>query len=283
MFEQFLQNQNTKDVKNLLSILLLIPLFVIGQTDTQTLVDKFKEGKYEDEDLTINYRLFLPEIINENRPIPLVITFHSAMTFGSDNESHIRRFRTAVAWSEQDFQKNNPCIVLAPQYPGGNEIANVNSRLRKLVNELIAKYPIDIKRIYVTGTSSGAFSALKFTVNNPELVAAGIYMSGGAYRAFDDEQAKKIVNVPAWFIHGNKDGNVPVSYTRQAVASIEKAGATFVRPKCEAEDCKEEETSEATMNARYIYSELPTSNHFYWNTYFDNEKVKNWLFGFTRK
>jgi predicted peptidase len=79
---------------------------------------------------------------------------------------------------------------------------------------------IDEKRRYVSGVSLGGYGSWHFISTHPEMFAAAIPVCGEG----DPQQASKVVDVPVWAFHGEKDRNVPVSGSRDMIQAIKNAG-----------------------------------------------------------
>jgi polyhydroxybutyrate depolymerase len=74
-----------------------------------------------------------------------------------------------------------------------------------MIDDIAAKNPVDVKRVYVTGMSNGAMMAYRMACDAPQKVAAVIAVSG----TLSVNDASKAKDVPVLHIHGTKDTNVP--------------------------------------------------------------------------
>ena len=74
-----------------------------------------------------------------------------------------------------------------------------------LLDEIISLYPVDEKRIYLTGLSMGGYGAWDLASKHPErFTAIATVCSGGV-----TEKAHVLKNLPIWAFHGAKDNIVP--------------------------------------------------------------------------
>lgn len=109
---------------------------------------------------------------------------------------------------------------------------------------------IDSKRHYVGGISFAGYGTWNVIAKRPDLFAAAIPICGGGNPAM----APKMVNVPIWAFHGEKDINVPVSCSRDMIQAIRKAGG---HPK---------------------YTEFTGQGHSIWDQIMETEGIWTWLF-----
>jgi predicted peptidase len=120
----------------------------------------------------------------------------------------------------------------------------------ELLDKLTAELPVDKQRLYVTGLSMGGFGTWDAIARRPQYFAAAIPICGGG----DTAQAPKLVSLPVWAFHGDKDPVVKPNRTRDMIETIRKAGGT---PKM-------------TM--------YPGVQHDSWNHAYADPAVLEWLF-----
>jgi predicted peptidase len=183
---------------------------------------------------------------------------------GTDNEAQL--VHGIVEFCRPENRKKYPCFLVAPQCPAERRWAEVDwtadshvlpkepSEPVRLVLELIPallkEYPIDAKRIYLTGLSMGGFGTWDLLCRRPDLFAAAVPVCGGA----DETQAEKIARVPLWVFHGTLDGVVKVARSRNMVKALEKAGG------------------------RPLYTEYPDEDHASWVPAYRATAMMKWLF-----
>jgi predicted peptidase len=166
------------------------------------LIDEFKAGKFIDPSLgELNYRLFTPAKADREK-YPLLLFLHGSGERGDSNITQIIANAGAAVWVTPERQAKNPAYVLAPQVPlstveddtDGWTASNpdVESLTIKLIDELIAKEPIDPKRIYVQGLSMGGIGTWDFIIKYPEKFAAAMPICGFVSRnlSFDELKTK---------------------------------------------------------------------------------------------
>ncbi len=195
------------------------------------------ERKYEartyKSDWVMPYRLFRPTAAGK---LPLVLYLHGSGGLGDDNQKQLglgNVFGTRV-WLLPENRKKFPCYVVVPQtdrgwvrYDFSQEPAKVISGLGdgarvalEIVASLCREFPIDERRIYVTGQSMGGAGAWHMTAQRPKLFAAAVTCCGSE----TSEDAVDSLGTPLWNFHGDADKSVPVALSRDRIAAMRKAG-----------------------------------------------------------
>lgn len=243
------------------TVALAAPMTIAAEspkTPYQAKTDQGSDGK------TLPYRLLTPETIEQGKQYPLVLFLHGAGERGRDNAQQLRH--GAGEFAKPDVRRKYPCFVVAPQCPPESRWVEVDWALAKhtmpkkvsgplglsldLVEKLAAKLPVDRQRIYVTGLSMGGFGTWEAPLRRPGLFAAAMPICGGG----DVAQATKLVGLPIWAFHGDRDPTVVVSRTKDMVEAIRQAGGT----------------AKATI--------YPGVEHDCWTTTYADPNVLAWLF-----
>jgi len=199
-------------------------------------LEKSYEARSYNSDFTMPYRLFRPTATGK---LPLVLYLHGSGGQGDDNLKQLALgnvFGTRV-WLLPGNQKQFPCYVVVPQTARGwarydmtigpqgppkilPGIGDGNRVALEIVDSLCREFPIDQRRIYVTGQSMGGLGVWNITAGRPNFFAAAVVCCGS--RGADDGTAS--ANTPVWAFHGAADGVVPVAVSRERIAAIRKAG-----------------------------------------------------------
>jgi predicted peptidase len=186
------------------------------------------------------YRLYRPEAGGASSRLPLVLYLHGAGGLGSDNVKQISGGNLVGShlWVTADHQKRFPCYVAAPQTDRGwiryearrvpgeappKAVAGLGQGAHAALDMLEAlckEFPIDRRRIYVTGNSMGGGGTWHVIAHRPDLFAAGVPCCGSM--TLEDGGASP--NVPLWNFHGDADQTVPVDTSRRRIEERRKAG-----------------------------------------------------------
>lgn len=145
---------------------------------------------------------------------PLLIFLHGSGEAGDDLEKVKVHGPPEFVGSRPDF----PFIVASPQSSSDRDFDPV--ALNLMLDELLARLPIDKDRVYLTGLSLGGMWSYGWASLNPERFAA-IAPVCGSWKTAD---ACKLKNVPVWAFHGAKDDAVPIEGDQAMIAAINACG-----------------------------------------------------------
>jgi len=178
---------------------------------------------------------------------PLVLFLHGAGQRGSD----LARVAEHGIPYEIERGKNYPFVAISPQCPSQASWVDLTHGLNELLDEVIAKYNLDPRRIYLTGLSMGAFGAWKLAATSPERFAALIPICGGG----DPAWAPQLQNLPTWAFHGDRDDVVSVRHTQDMVDALQALGAPIK------------------------HTLYPGCGHDSWTQTYENAEVIEWMLG----
>lgn len=250
------------------------------------IVAKFKTRSHGFAGTTLPYRLFIPDNYNAEKRYPLVLALHGAGERGSDSVTHIRSYRLATVWADPVNQAKYPCFVVAPQCPlneswwDGFEapISNELETVSDLLDSLLREFSIDEHRLYVTGLSMGGFATWDLILRFPDRFAAAVPMSAGG----DANRAAEIAHIPIWNFHGTLDDAVPVSFSREIIYALERAGQEVKYTHCRYRNCTGEPDSSIASavksHANLLYTEYQNGGHVIWNESYDHPHLLPWVF-----
>ena len=117
---------------------------------------------------------------------------------------------------------NFPFIILAPRSYREWWVP-VNVKL--MLDDVLAQYPVDRDRVYLTGLSMGGFGTWAVARDYPEYFAALAPVCGGG----DPAWAPALKTLPVWIFHGEDDQSVPIKLGRQMAAALTAAGDKYVK------------------------------------------------------
>lgn len=161
-----------------------------------------------------NFWLYAPrEYIYENQRVPLIIFLHGASLCGN-NMQRVRRYGLLHAIEKGRYY---PCMVVAPQNPGGSWSPK---KIAKILDWVENNHNIDTTRVYVIGMSLGGYGTLDFAGTYPERIAAAMALCGGSTL----KDLSGLGKVPLWIMHGTADRAVPVSQSKTVVKAMQNSG-----------------------------------------------------------
>ena len=209
------------------------------KTESEGLQNKFDARSFQ-SDWVMPYRLFRPEARPESKDkLPLVVYLHGSGGQGDDNQKQLglgNIFGTRV-WLLPENQKAHPCYVLAPQSNRG-WVRYDPEKLKKNEYEIVAgpgqgvslalevidavrkEFPIDDRRIYVTGQSMGGAGTWNIIAARPGFFSAAVPCCG----ATSKDDGTNSIETPLWNFHGDSDQTVPVSLSRDRISARRKSG-----------------------------------------------------------
>lgn len=223
--------------KLLKDIFLIFSIFFCLMLYSQN--NKFEYQTYQDDGISMPYRILLPKEYDENKKYPLLLFLHGAGERGNDNE--LQLIHGSKQFLNESFRQKYPSIIVFPQCPKDGYWANAtpvndhlkfsyekkpkNNRMLDLVEGILKKirkeYSIDKKRIYVGGLSMGGMGTYEIVYRNPRLFAAAFAICGGA-----NPMIARKIRRPSWRIdHGDADTVVPIKLSEQMATSLENQKA----------------------------------------------------------
>jgi poly(3-hydroxybutyrate) depolymerase len=152
------------------------------------------------------YYLFVPDKLTKDHPAPLLVLLHGS---GRNGASLTDKWK--------DLAKKEGIILLGPDAlntQGWSSPVDGPDFLHNLITELLSKYPIDARRIYLFGHSAGASFALYMALFESEYFAAAA-IHAGALTAQDSvivERAKR--KIPIHIAVGTVDSFFPLADVR---------------------------------------------------------------------
>ena len=222
---------------------------------------------------SLPYRLLTPDSVVPGQRYPLVLFLHGAGERGRNNCEQLRH--GAALFSDSGARRRHPAFVLFPQCPAGEfwpaitrqdhfgRVPNpfpgagaAMSRPLRLANELLdealARLPIDSERIYIVGLSMGGMGVFDLVCRRPSRFTAAVAICGGV----NVQRLAGLRGTRTRFriVHGAADPLVPVRFSREAVQALRRVGVSV------------------------DYIELPGVGHGSWFDAFRRQDFLPWLF-----
>lgn len=186
---------NGAAMRSILALLLLAVLQPALAVDTARL----ERGAVRAHGHAIPYRAIqTPGRIGAER-LPLVVFLHGSGQVGRDDEAQLDgQANGALELVDRALHDRIPLVFVAPQ-----DVDDYwePEKVFELIGDVESRYPVDPRRIVLTGLSSGAIGVWDAMKAAPECFAAAVPMSGMTEGA----GLAAIARVPEWIFHGDKD------------------------------------------------------------------------------
>ncbi len=193
---------------------------------------RYTGGQYTDHEF--KYRLLAPEPLDQETTWPVVFFLHGAGERGDDNAKQLMYLPSQLANAEH--RAKYPAFVVVPQCPAGqfwvrlrptnatpddpDEPPHAMQIAIGILDHVLDAYPVDRRRIYLTGLSMGGFGSWDLASRYSERFAAVVPICGGG----PEPKADRLIKVPIWAFHGADDKIVPVARSRGMIEAIRSAG-----------------------------------------------------------
>ena len=163
----------------------------------------------------INYLTFLPKFYsNKGDKVPLIVFLHGSGERASD-------LNKVKAWGPPaivEKDPNFPFMVVSPQVPDGQWWDAY--QLKSMLDDVLKRYNVDRKRVYLTGISMGGYGAWDFASRYPDYFAAVAPICGGGIPRL----TRSMKDIPVWAFHGLKDDAVPEQESARMVEALKAYG-----------------------------------------------------------
>ncbi|HEX3148674.1 MAG TPA: dienelactone hydrolase family protein [Gemmataceae bacterium] len=205
------------------------------------------------------YVLFVPHDYKKGTPTPTILFLHGAgETKAKDGAKQGNMpVNVGIGPAIKKREKSFPFITIIPQAPkfGWGAGSEGGKLALAILDDVEKEYSVDKKRVYLTGLSMGGMGTWSHAVATPDRWAAIVPICGRG----DPKQAEKIKDLPCWAFHGDADGSVNVSGSRDMIEAIKKAGGD---PK---------------------YTEYPKVGHNSWDKAYATDELYEWLLKQSKK
>ena len=192
----------------------------------------------------LQYLIRYPENYDSSKQYPVVLFLHGAGTRSSDITvlKNNPFFKNSAAFLDLNF------ITVAPLCERETWCDHFETLVR-FAKAVLAAPDTDPTRFYVTGNSMGGYGTWQLAISHPEMFAAIVPVCGGGMYW----DAGRLVNVPIWAFHGEKDCTVLPEESKKMVNAVNKRGG----------------------NAKLTL--YPEAGHDAWTPTYTNREVFEWL------
>jgi predicted peptidase len=179
--------------------------------------------------LDADYLLFLPDGYGADatKRWPLILFLHGAGERGTNVWMVAKHGPPKIDTAATNF----PFIVVSPQCPNGQIWSD--DLVLALLDEIEAKYPVDLHHVYLTGLSMGGFGTWSLGLSHPERFAAIAPICGGGNYITpllaEAHHKEALTSLGIWAFHGVKDPTVPTLESQRMVDYMKKLGVKEVK------------------------------------------------------
>ena len=163
------------------------------------------------------YVEYLPKDYDPAKEYPLVLFLHGAGERVQD--PHQAMFHGYMKYVREQG-KEYPFIFIAPQCIGNAYWGSYTESLSAFLDFILETYPVDRRRVYLTGLSMGGTGTWMFAMARPNTFAALMPVCGsGIYW-----NVANLLKTPIYMVHGDCDTCVPISNSVEMLTSINSRG-----------------------------------------------------------
>jgi predicted peptidase len=213
-------------------------------------------GKYWTNDAAhVPYRAIETPGRRGGEKLPLIVFLHGDWQDGTDNESQLAGYGNgSMELIDQAIDGGVPIVYAAPQT---TDAYWPPARIEAVVHDALSRWPIDPKRVILTGISDGGTGVWDALKTWPRCFAAGVPMSGMT----ELTGLATIRDVPQWIFHGDADNdtNVETGYGGAMVGS--RAVVRALR----------------AMGGKPRYTEYPNEQHVIWHRAYGETALLPWM------
>jgi dienelactone hydrolase len=168
------------------------------------------------ENRAVNYLIYRPEESwkHPEKDYPVCFSFGDKNSIGSDVKP-VNLIRDGSI-AEYIYHRNEvPMIVISIQSVTTNWNLDL---IQEGIDHVVANYPVDEERIYLTGYGEGGIASWNYAIAHPEQIAAIVPVSGKG----DLQGACNLSGVDVWAFHNDTDDIIASANTRKMVSAISK-------------------------------------------------------------
>ena len=204
--------------------------------------------------INVQYLIFLPKeyALDSRKRWPLILFLHGA----GERGSNVRKVAAHGPLKRVAQNPDFPFIVVAPQCPEGQIWSS--EVLLGLLDELLAKFAVDRRRVYLTGLSMGGYGTWDLGLGYPERFAALVPICGGGelinVLLLTPGKTQALKTLGVWAFHGGKDKTVPLVESKRMVDFMKYLGVADVK-----------------------LTVYPNAGHDAWTETYNNPELYKWL------
>lgn len=213
-------------------------------------------GRYWTSDTEkVPYRAIETPGRRHGEKLPLIVFLHGDWQDGTDNVSQLAGYGNgSMELIDQAIDGGIPLVYAAPQTTGAYWPP---ARVQAVVRDALARWPIDPRRVILTGISDGGTGVWDALKTWPRCFAAGVPMSGMT----ELTGLATIRDVPEWIFHGDKDNDTDVETGYGGAMVGSRAVVRALRG----------------IGAHPRYTEYPNEQHVIWHRAYGEPALLPWM------
>jgi predicted peptidase len=235
---------------SLFAVLALLTGAIASAVENSAL-DKF----WTSDPLHVPYRAIVTPGRQNEEKLALIVFLHGDWQDGTNNESQLGGYGNgSMQLIDAAIKSHIPFVYIAPETTSGYWPP---ARVAAAVRDALTRFPVDPRRIVLTGISDGGTGVWDAFKAWPACFAAGVPMSGMT----ELSGLAPIVDTPQWIFHGGKDNdtNIETGYGGAMVGS--RAVIRALR----------------AMGGSPRYTEYPDDMHVIWHRAYATDGLMAWM------
>jgi predicted peptidase len=187
--------------------------------------------------------------------LALIVFLHGDWQDGTDNQAQLAgRGNGSLELVDAAIRNGVPLVYVAPQTTGAYWPPD---RVAATVHDALARFPIDPRRVVLTGISDGGTGVWDALKAWPRCFAAGVPMSGMT----ELTGLGPIRDVPQWIFHGEKDNDTDIENGYGGAMVGSRAVVRALR----------------AMGGTPRYTEYPGEQHVIWARAYNDPALLPWM------
>lgn len=228
----------------------------LGGASQAAAVDAAALGRYRTASaVPVVYRAIETAGRQNGELLPLIVFMHGSGQDGTDNESQLQGHANgALELVDAAEPGGIPLVFVAPQI---DQEIWPPALIAEVVADVLQRFPVDPRRIVLTGLSDGATGVWATLKAYPRCFAAGVPMSGMTELA----GLASIRDVPQWVFHGARDNDTDVETGYGGAMVGSRAVVRALR----------------AMGGHPRYTEYPNEMHVIWPRAYADDGLLLWI------
>jgi len=234
---------------------LLVPAWILAGASAGAVENADLAKFWTPEPSHVPYRAIETPGRRDGERIPLIVFLHGDWQDGTDNESQLAGYGNgSLELVDAAIRNHVPLVYVAPQTTGAYWPPE---RVAATVRDALARWPIDPRRIVLTGISDGGTGVWDALKTWPQCFAAGVPMSGMT----ELTGLGPIRDVPQWIFHGEKDNDTDIENGYGGAMVGSRAVVRALR----------------AMGGSPRYTEYPGEQHVIWSRAYNEPALLPWM------